>query len=182
MAQFIHRDMIATRAMMRFSVAAAAAAWLLAGGAAQAQSAGNDRVNARMVSIELRDMDLKAEVSKDSEGAPQVRTKVDDYTWVIFFFGCDSSGDLERRRCKSLQFYSSYLTDKPVSLETINQWNTDQRYARAYYRKQSDGKHSARIEVDALFEGTGVDPAAAFRLYFDIMKRQARQFRKHIDF
>jgi hypothetical protein len=94
----------------------------------------------------------------------------------------DKDGALETKGCRSLQFYSSYILDQPVPLEQINQWNTDQRYAQSYYRKQSDGKHSARIEVDALFEGTRANVGMAFRAYFDIMRRQAAQFRKHIKF
>ncbi len=43
---------------------------------------------------------------------------------------------------------------------------------------QRNGSHSARIEIDVRSAGTGADPARTFRVYFDIMKDKARQFRK----
>ncbi len=179
MTLHIGRDFKLNRLGLRLSIAVACLAWLFTAGAAHAQS---DRVTARVVANELRDLNLKPDVEPSEDGDPQIRVRVDNFLWVIFFFNCDKSGELERRGCRSLQFYTSYIMDNAIPLATINSWNTDQRYARAYYRKQNDGKHSARIEVDALFEDTGSKPAEAFRAYFSIMKRQAASFRKHIGF
>ena len=47
---------------------------------------------------------------------------------------------------------------------------------------QRNGSHSARIEIDVRSAGTGADPARTFRIYFDIMKDKAAEFRKTVGY
>jgi hypothetical protein len=161
---------------------AISAALVLTASAALAQGAGNDRVNAKLVAAELKTMGLNAEIGTDDDGAPKVSTLVDDYKWVIFFYNCDQGGDIAERPCNSLQYFSGYTLEQPVALQTLNKWNTDNRYARGYVYVSKEGGNSARIELDALFFGTGGDPARTFRIHFDTMKRLAAEFRKAIGY
>ena len=105
-----------------------------------------------------------------------------DLKWVIFFYNCDLAGDLAERACNSLQFFSGYTLEKAVAPQAINKWNTDNRYARGYTYTSKEGSNSARIELDALFAGTGGDPARTFRAHFDTMKRLSAEFRKSIGY
>jgi hypothetical protein len=144
-------------------------------------AATGDRVTPAVVLRELRALGYTAELATEDDGDPRVSTEVDGYKWGIFFYGCNKSGELEQRACLSLQFYSGYTLKEPVSSFTMNKWNAENRYTRAYTATPSSGP-AARISMDVMFGGTGADPAKAFRATFDMMKRQSAEFRKLINF
>ena len=106
---------------------------------------------------------------------------IDGYDWSIYFYDC-APGARDDRQCVSYQFYSGYTLKQAVSPDVINKWNTEQRYAKAYTYVQRNGSHSARIEIDVRSAGTGADPARTFRIYFDIMKDKAAEFRKTVGY
>ena len=56
------------------------------------------------------------------------------------------------------------------------------RFTRASVEKRDDGKINVSLEIDVIFADTGADAGRMFREYFDLMKHQAAQFRKFIDF
>jgi hypothetical protein len=149
---------------------------------ALAQGSISDRVNARLVAAELKAMGLGAEIGTDDDGGPKVSTMVDDFKWVIFFYNCEQGGDIAERACNSLQYFSGYTLDKPLAPQVLNKWNTDNRYARGYIYSSKEGSNSARLELDALFAGTGADPARTFRAHFETMKRLTADFRKAIGY
>jgi hypothetical protein len=142
---------------------------------------GSDRITAAIVARELKAMGYQAEVSAGSDGDPRVATTVDNYKWAVFFYGCPKTGALEQRECLSLQFFSGYSVSQPVSAFTMNKWNSENRYTRGYTATTDQGP-AARISMDAMFGNTGADPAKNFRQHFDMMKYQATQFRKLINF
>ena len=84
------------------------------------------------------------------EGA-EVRKTIDDYgdplldithfgqSFQIYFYGCTAGRD-----CDSIQFFSGYRTDGGVMQATINDWNAQRRYLRAYLSEAGN----ARIEYD----------------------------------
>jgi hypothetical protein len=151
-------------------------------GGARAQSTGSpDSINATFVMGQLQKEGFVAKLDTDSDSEPRLTFKVDGYEWAIYFYAC-GAGPTETRPCISYQFYSGYTTNKPVPLTTINKWNTDKRYARAYNYVQRDGKTSSRIEIDVISEGTQADRAETFQIFFKKMKEAAQDFRKHIDF
>ncbi len=140
-----------------------------------------DRVTAAIVARELRAMGYQAEVSAASDGDPRVSTTIDNFKWAVFFYGCAKQGDLEQRSCLSLQFFSGYTVSQPVSTFTMNKFNAENRYVRAY-TAQTDSGQAARISMDVMFGGTGADPAKNFRVHLNMMKHQTTQFRKLINF
>lgn len=143
--------------------------------------ASNDRITAAIIVRELKAMGYSSTVDTDSSGDPRVNMKIDGYDWSIYFYSC-ASGARDDRPCVSYQFYSGYTLKQAISPDIINKWNTEQRYAKAYTYVQSNGGHSARIEIDVLAAGTGADPAQTFRAYFGIMKDKAVQFRKTVGY
>jgi len=142
---------------------------------------GTDRITADIVARELKAMGLEAEISAASDGDPRISTTVDNYKWAIFFYGCAKEGELSQRSCLSLQFFSGYGMQQPVSAMTMNKWNAENRYTRGY-TAQTDTGSAARISMDVMFGNTGGDPAKNFRAHFNMMKYQAAQFRKLINF
>jgi hypothetical protein len=143
-------------------------------------TATSDRVTPAIVLRELRALGYSAELATEDDGDPRVATEVDGFKWGIFFYGCNKSGELEQRACLSLQFYSGYTLKEPVSSFTMNKWNAENRYTRAYTATPDSGP-AARISMDVMFGNTGADPAKAFRATFDMMKRQTGAFRKLIN-
>jgi len=142
-------------------------------------SGAADRITAGIIVRELKAMGYSSSVDTDDSGDPRVNMSIDGYDWSIYFYDC-AAGPRDDRKCVSYQFYTGYTLQRPASQDTINKWNTDQRYAKAYTYVQRNGSHSARIEIDVRSAGTGADPAQMFRVYFDIMKDKARLFRNTI--
>jgi hypothetical protein len=140
-----------------------------------------DRINAAIVARELRAMGYQVEVNAGTDGDPRIATTVDGYRWAIFFYGCAKEGEIEQRSCLSIQFFSGYGMQQPVSAFTMNKWNSENRYTRAYTATTDSGP-AARISMDVMFGNTGADPAKNLRAYFSMMKYQTTQFRKLINF
>jgi hypothetical protein len=76
---------------------------------------------------------------KTSDGDPKITGKINGVGYIIFFLGCsDSHSD-----CKSIQFYAGWDT-KDVKIATINKWNSENRFGRAYL----DDSSNPAIEMD----------------------------------
>jgi hypothetical protein len=144
-------------------------------------SGASDRITASIVARELRAMGYQVEVSAGSDGDPRVSTTVDGYKWAVFFYGCAKEGELEQRSCLSIQFFSGYSMQQPVSAFTMNKWNSENRYTRGYTATTESGP-AARLSMDVMFGNTGADPSKNFRSYFNMMKYQTTQFRKLVNF
>jgi len=171
---------------MRLSAKAlfiAGAVLAMTAGPSRAQApAGADRISARMVANELRVMGLQANTGKQDPTTPLVTTQVDGANWIVFFYGCEKSGDLDQRLCDSIEFHSGYVVPKAVPASVMNRWNLENRFARGYNLVDQARRPSARMEVDVLFAGTGADPARLFRTYFQLMRQLSFEFRKRIGF
>jgi hypothetical protein len=169
--------------MKQWTASSLAAALTLAAmvTAAEAQVLG-DRISAGLVAGELKAMGYTATIDTDQSGDPRVSTTVDDYDWSVYFYDCDTGGVTDERACVSFQLYSGYSVAKTFPMETINKWNTEKRYAKAYTYLQKDGSNSARIEIDVLMEGTQANPVQIFRAYFIKMRSFTEAFRKAIGF
>ncbi|MBX9774402.1 MAG: YbjN domain-containing protein [Xanthobacteraceae bacterium] len=143
--------------------------------------ASSDRITAAIIVKELKALGYAPTVDIDDSGDPRVNMAIDGFDWSIYFYDC-APGARDDRQCNSYQFYSGYTLKQAISPEVINRWNTDRRYAKAYTYLQRNGSHSARIEIDVRSAGTGADPARTFRVYFNIMKDRADEFRKAVGY
>ena len=149
--------------------------------AASTASTSGDRITAAIITKELKSLGYASTVDTDDSGDPRVNASIDGFDWSIYFYDC-APGARDDRPCASYQFYSGYTLKQAISPDVINKWNTDIRYAKAYTYLQRDRSHSARIEIDVRSAGTGADPARTFRIYFDIMKNRAAEFRKTVGY
>ncbi|MEH6665742.1 MAG: YbjN domain-containing protein [Brevundimonas sp.] len=120
--------------MRIFHLAAAAAALCLQAGAASAQ------VSPQAVSDWLSGRQLTPELVTEGED-PFIRVRDGDLTWLLFFYGCTAEG------CDSLQFGAGFTNDQ-IIVETVNGWNRDRRFLKAYFEPGDEG--SAIVQYDVI--------------------------------
>lgn len=89
----------------------------------------------------MQDAGYKAELSKDGDGDPIIRSASQGYKFTIFFMSCEKG-----RNCGDIQFYAGW-TNK-LSPVRANAWNQKHRFSRVY----SDAEGEAVIEYDLNFE------------------------------
>jgi len=127
----------------------------------------------------LQSRGLPAAISySKSTGNPYVRSRVDGFSFAIFFFSCTKETP---RRCKGIQFYSGYKKRSPLALPLMNAWNRKKRYARGYLVADKTGQLTrARIEMDLSFSG-GMT-RSIFLANLRLFQRLKKDFRTHIGF
>ena len=111
-----------------------------------------------------------ADLESDNQGDPLIEVKYFGSSFSIYFYGCDENVD-----CLSIQFFSGYRTDGNVGIDSINAWNSDFRYLRAYLTDEQ----SSRIEYDA-YLGTNGMSVGDFEGVVDSWTRGMQRFEEHI--
>lgn len=84
-------------------------------------------------------------VAKEGDD-PYIESTRSGLKFLVLFMNCD-----EGQKCKTLQYYMGFSDAKDVSLERLNQWNKDKRFARAY--KDDEGDPVLEMDVDLDFAG-----------------------------
>ena len=174
-------DVMVATALLRVATMSAALI-LTARRFARAGGSGNDRISARLVAAELKTMGHTTEIGTDDDGAPKVSTLVDDFKWVIFFYNCDTGGEVAERACNSLQFFSGYTLEKPLAPQGLNKWNTDNRYARGYIYTSKEGATAPASSSMRCSPGRAAIRSARSAAHFDTMKQLTAEFRKSIGY
>lgn len=77
---------------------------------------------------------------------PYIESSRGGLKFLVLFMNCD-----EGKKCKTLQYYMGFSDAKGVSLDKINKWNKDKRFARAY--KDDEGDPVLEMDVDLDFAG-----------------------------
>jgi Putative bacterial sensory transduction regulator len=86
------------------------------------------------------------------EGKPEIESSAAGATFYLYFQNCES-----KEGCEDVMIQSAYDVAKDaVTLKTINDFNRDNRWARAYLDKEDDPV----IESDLIFVGRQMDEAA----------------------
>jgi len=111
-----------------------------------------------------------ADLTTQGNGDPQITGKIDGITYQIYFLNCT-----DHVACDDLNFYLGFLDIKP-SLDTINAWNFNKRFSRAYLDQDQD----ASIEMD-IDMAHGVE-ANFLNAQFDIWRDVVSQFAAHIGY
>ncbi len=107
----------------------------------------------------------------DNQGDPLLEVKYFGTSFSIYFYGCEENAD-----CLSIQFFSGYRTEGAVTLEKLNDWNTEFRYLRSYLTEEG----SSRIEYDVYF-GDGGMANDDFDGVVDNWTRGLQRFEEFID-
>jgi hypothetical protein len=77
---------------------------------------------------------------------PYIESSRNGLKFLVLFMNCD-----EGKKCKTLQYYMGFSDAKDVTLEKLNKWNKDKRFARAY--KDDEGDPVLEMDVDLDFAG-----------------------------
>ncbi|MFN4057951.1 MAG: YbjN domain-containing protein [Roseinatronobacter sp.] len=86
-----------------------------------------------------------ATLEADEVGDPFIRGRIDGVIYVVNFYGCTNSKD-----CTTIQFRAAWNETPGVTLGTMNNWNRDMRFGKAYL----DTENGPTIEWDVnLFGG-----------------------------
>lgn len=104
-----------------------------------------------------------ASLEKQSNGDPKITGKIEGVQYAVYFMNCT-----DNKACEDLNFYAGFLDNKP-SLETINAWNRDKRFGKAYLDSDDD----AVIEFDINLEHgvTRDNMDAGFQIWSLILKQ-----------
>ena len=84
-------------------------------------------------------------VSKEGDD-PYLESSRNDLKFLVLFMNCTDG-----KKCKTLQYYMGFSDAKDVSLDKLNKWNKDKRFARAY--KDDEGDPVLEMDVDLDFAG-----------------------------
>lgn len=112
---------------------AAFSAGLLAAASASAASYQDGGVTASQVAAVLQANGYQAEITKDGQGDPMVRSAADGTKYRILFYGCKGTP-----RCTALEFLVGFDLPNGMSMEKLNKWNRDARFGHAYLDDEND--------------------------------------------
>ena len=132
--------------------AATALSVALGAGAAQAQTINKDGMTGPEVAAWLQKGGYKAELTKDDEGDPLIRSAAQGHNFNVYFYDCSPE-----KRCKALQFSSGFDLKTPMKLEQANEWNRKNRYLKVYLDDDSDPYVQYDVNVNAGRTVSGLD-------------------------
>lgn len=133
--------------MGRFSMSggwAIAAAALLAAAPAQAELVNAQNPQAIKAIVESQGWPAKI-VATPGE-SPYIESSRNGLKFLVLFMNCD-----EGKNCKTLQYYMGFNDAKSTTLERLNEWNSEKRFARAY--RDESGDPVLEMDVDLDFAG-----------------------------
>jgi Putative bacterial sensory transduction regulator len=138
------------------------------------------RSAAVLVMSQSASADIVTKLSDSQAAAVLKRMGFDDYKATEkdssnFVFTMDGYKVVLLNYPTSIQLYAGFKSDGKVSLETINAWNREKRFSRAYI----DNKNDAVIESDLDLEG-GVSNEAIDE-FIRTFRMSLRDFVKHAD-
>jgi hypothetical protein len=131
--------------MRTIAFAAACAAAL--GLAMPATAAEVQAQDPQSVAGAMQQAGYRAQMDTDDTGDPLIRSAANGSDFLVFFYNCTDNTD-----CRTIQFYAGYSEPNTATLETMNAWNKDNRFGRAYLG--DDG--IARIEMDVDLDDGGL--------------------------
>ena len=119
----------------------------------------------------IQELGFQAKLERDDVGDPVIRSSSGGVDFTIYFYDCTSN-----KRCQSLHFSAGYDLPDGTTLETLQQWNADKRFASAYLDDESD----PFLQMDINTEG-GVT-RENFESSFDLWQTVKGEFEDFIGF
>jgi len=114
---------------------------------------------------------LKVTHDTDDAGDPMLSSRIEGTYFDVFFYGCTNG-----KGCTSIEFSAKFETKGEVKLYTINEWNKNGRFARAYLG--DDGSANVEYDVNLDFDGVG---GKNFDDTIDVWRTVLEDFRKQIN-
>lgn len=114
------------------------------------------------VAAYLRELGYRANLARQTDGDPMIETAMAGYPVRILFMSCTDNRD-----CEDIQLFVGIATKTKLSLEQVNRFNRERRFARLYL----DDDRDPLMEQDVSMIGPGIS-AAAFRDTVRVFERQ----------
>ena len=136
---------------------------------AQAQTLVSAEDPAALMAI-IRELGFQAKLEEDNIGDPVIRSSSGGVDFRVYFYECKNN-----KRCKSLHFSVGYDLADGSSLDAVQQWNADKRFASAYL----DGESDPFLQMDVNTDG-GVTQQN-FENTFQLWQSLKGEFEQFID-
>ena len=81
----------------------------------------------------IRELGFQAKLEEDNIGDPVIRSSSGGVDFRVYFYECKNN-----KRCKSLHFSVGYDLAAGSSLDAMQEWNADKRFASAYLDDERD--------------------------------------------
>lgn len=127
--------------------------------------------NPEQIAAVLQKFGYRAELTKDDQGDPKIKSAAGGANFTIYFYGCDKNVD-----CTSIQLSSGFDLDSGTTLEVVNDWNANKRFGKAYMDDEKD----PYVEMDIEMEGAGI-PEETFRKTLEEWDNIVADFQSHIN-
>ncbi|NOZ32930.1 MAG: YbjN domain-containing protein [Alphaproteobacteria bacterium] len=92
------------------------------------------------------------------DGNPLIEGRIDGRAYNLIFLNCNDVGE----NCGDVRFFTNY-TNTNATFETMNQWNYDRRFAKAYLTPE--GSAVLEWDMDLEFGVTRATMDAAFQIW-----------------
>ncbi|MGE0703017.1 MAG: YbjN domain-containing protein [Vicinamibacterales bacterium] len=116
-------------------------------------------------------MGYQASLDKDGTGDPIIFSRANGGNFSIEFYGCS-----ENKACKTLRFFAGYDLENGTTLDAVNAWNSEQRFASAFLDAEAD----PFLQMDVNTEG-GIS-IKTLQTNLQAWEAQKRAFESHINF
>lgn len=119
----------------------------------------------------VQGLGFQAKLEKDNAGDPVIRSSSSGVDFSIYFYDCKSN-----KRCKSLHFTAGYDLPDGTSLDAMQQWNAEKRFASAYLDEEGDPFLQMDVNTD------GGITHENFEKWVDLWQSLKGEFEERIDF
>ena len=106
-----------------------------------------------------------ATLAKQDNGDPRIEGKIDGVQYYVVFRNCT-----DNTACEDLNFYAGFLDNKQT-LEAMNAWNRDKRFAFAFL--DSDLDASITYDVNIEYGVTPKNLDATFSIWNQVLSQYA---------
>ncbi|MBO9623072.1 MAG: YbjN domain-containing protein [Sphingomonas sp.] len=113
-----------------------------------------------------------ATLGVDGTGDPMITSGVGGSKFQVFFYNCT-----DHKACATVQFHIGYDLSTSPGLQSINEWNSSQRFGRAHLDKEND----PILEMDLDLDDGGMSQAL-FEDNLEFWASVVGRFEKHIGY
>ena len=131
--------------MRHLALSAAIAAVTLLSSPARAELIGAEQPSVILDIVKAQG--LSADIKRSEGEADYIESRHDGIKFLILFMNCND----DKKQCKTVQFYMGYNDAKDTSLDKLNSWNREKRFARAY--RDEEGDPVLEMDLDLDFNG-----------------------------
>lgn len=114
-----------------------------AGGAELASEPLMDATDAEKMASVIRGLGYRAVVETDGIGDPMIMSSASGTDFAIYFYGCTDNAN-----CKWVLFKVGYDLENGTTADTINRWNADTLFGRAYLDDEADPWLEMSVNMD----------------------------------